>query len=184
MFAEADAVLLRIVSPDTLAIAFHEASRRGATAMQPLGVCALCRNRGKFHPPPGGSPELPYIVMDSRGRRFPATSAVDLVLPEATPVLSPVNGVVTDVKRYRLYRRYPDVRVAIVPDGRADRTVVLIHLAGVKLRVGDRVEASVSEIGRVRHFPFESHVERYVKGHHPHVHIEVKHGSAARGIED
>ncbi|HYH28081.1 MAG TPA: hypothetical protein VEA19_04785 [Actinomycetota bacterium] len=178
VFATADGVEVRLVSAETIAVAFHEASRKRAMAMTPHGVCVVCRNRGKFRPPPGGSRELPYLVLDSRGRRFAATSAVDLVLPEGSVVRAPVSGVVTGYKRYRLYDRYPDARVAIRPDGHPDREVVMIHLAGVRLQRGQRVEASVTEIGSVRRFPFESHVERYA-GRHPHVHLEVKDGTAA-----
>jgi hypothetical protein len=81
---------------------------------------------------------------------------------------------VARVKGYRLYWRYPDVRVEIRPEGVPDRRVVLIHLARVRLRPGDRVQASVTRIGEVRRFRFESQVDRYVRGRHPHVHMEVK----------
>jgi len=82
--------------------------------------------------------------------------------------------------RYRLYRRYPDIRVAIAPDADPRRRLVVIHLRGVTLQRGDRVEASTTVIGTVRSFPFESQVDRYVRGSSPHVHIEVRHGAEAR----
>ena len=177
--AEAGGITLRLVTADALAVAFHEASRRGARSLRPTGVCVVCRNRTKFKPPPPKQ-DLPYIVMDSRERPFPATSAVDVVLRSGTPVLAPVNGTVRNVKRYRLYRRYPDIRVAIAPDADPRRRVVVIHLRGVTLQRGDRVRASTSVIGRVRSFPFESQVDRYVRGSFPHVHIEVRNSVEAR----
>jgi hypothetical protein len=166
------------LAEDAVAVAFHEASRNGAEALRPTGICAVCRNRAKFRRPPKQG-DLPYIVMDSRGRPFPATSAVDIVLRMGVPVHAPVDGTVRNVKRYRLYGRYPDVRVAIAPDADPGRRVVLIHLRGVTVRRGDRVEASTTVIGRVRSFPFESQVDRYVRGSFPHVHIEVRHGAEA-----
>jgi hypothetical protein len=178
VFAEVGGIQLRLVADDTLAVAFHEASRKGAAALGPTGTCSVCRNRTKFKPP-SGQEDLRYIVMDSRGRPSAATSAVDIVLRTGTSVLAPVNGTVRNVKRYRLYRRYPDVRVAIAPDADPGRRVLLIHLRGVTLRRGDRVDASTSVIGRVRSFPFESQVDQYVRGSFPHVHLEVRHGTEA-----
>jgi hypothetical protein len=180
VFATTGGLELQLVSPATLAVAFHEAAREGAVALTPRGGCAVCRNRAKFTPPPPSGRDPSYIVMDSRGRSAPATSAVDVVLPRRTPVLAPVTGTVRNVKGYRLYRRYPDIRVAIAPDADPRRRVVVIHLRGVTLQRGDRVVASTTVIGRVRSFPFRSQVDRYVRGSSPHVHIEVRHGIEAR----
>ena len=178
VFASSDGVLIRLVSGRALAIAFHEASYRDAIALRPWGECVVCRNRTKFTPPaPRG--DLSYLVTDTRGRRTPATSAADIVLPRGEAVLAPVSGRVTAVKRYRLYSRYPDVRVEIRPAAVPERRVVLIHLAGVRLANGDAVEASVTKIGSVRRFPFESQVDRYVGGGYPHVHLEVKNPARA-----
>lgn len=178
VFASSDAVRLRLVSGRALAVAFHEASYRDATALRPWGDCVVCRNRTKFTPPaPRG--DLSYLVTDTRGRRTPATSAADIVLPRGGTVLAPVTGRVTAVKHYRLYFRYPDVRVEIRPAEVPDRRVVMIHLADVRLEKGDAVEASVTRIGAVRRFPFESQVDRYVGGRYPHVHLEVKNPARA-----
>jgi hypothetical protein len=179
-FAVTRGVELRLVAGDALAVAFHEPSRRGAAALRPIGVCSVCRNRSKFRPPRPGRGDRAYIVMDSRGRATSPVSAVDIVLPIGSSVLSPVTGTVRNVKRYRLYRRYPDIRVAIAPDADPRRWVVVIHLRGVTLQRGDRVVASTTVIGTVRSFPFESQVDRYVRGSSPHVHLEVRHGAEAR----
>jgi hypothetical protein len=178
--AVAEGVVIRSVSADTVAVAFHEASYHDAVPMRPLGRCGVCRNRTKFRPPPPRDPDLEYIVTDSRGRDTAATSAVDLVLRRGAEVVSPVDGVLTRVRRYRLYARYPDVRVEIRPLGVPDRRVVMLHLARVDLRRGDRVEASVTRLGVVRRFPFRSQVDRYVRGRYPHVHLEVKDPAASR----
>jgi hypothetical protein len=103
-----------------------------------------------------------------------------VVLSLRRTVLAPVTGTVRNVKRYRLYRRYPDIRVAIAPDADPRRRVVVMHLRGVTLQRGDRVVASTTVIGKVRSFPFESQVDRYVRGSSPHVHIEVRRGVEAR----
>lgn len=130
VFARDRGVVLRLIAEDSVAVGFHEAARKGAETLRPSGVCAICRNRTKFRPSTTKQRDLPYIVMDSRGRPSPATSAVDIVVRTGTPVLAPITGTVRNVKRYRLYRRYPDIRVAIAPDADPGRRVVLIHLRG------------------------------------------------------
>ena len=180
VFATSEGVALRLVAPEAVAVAFHEASYGDAVELRPVGRCRVCRNRWKFEPPAPRRAGLPYIVTDTRGRSTPATSAADVVLPGGTSVAAPVTGTVSRVKRYRLYGRYQDVRVEIRPESAPDRRVVMLHLAGVTLARGDRVTASSTRIGSVRSFPFESQVDRYVPGRHPHVHLEVKDPAARR----
>lgn len=182
VFARAGEVDLGLVSAKVLAIAFHEASMSESRALRPTGICVICKNHHKFEPPPAEDPDIEYIVMDPRGRAGDATSAVDLVMPRGGTVLAPVSGTVVSVTRYRLYYEHPDVRVEIRPTGAPDRRVVVIHLEHVKLVKGQKVEASVTVLGTVRRFPFESQVDRYVRGTYPHVHMEVKE-PAPRGAK-
>lgn len=180
VFAVAGGVRLRLPSSRPVLLAYHEASMPRRVALRPLGSCIFCRNRSKFRPHRVGPAAIEYAVMDTRGRPGAATSAVDVVLRRGARVLSPVTGRVWRVRRYRLYGRDPDVRVAIRPRGRPDRLVVLIHLRDVRLRPGQRVVASVSALGRARPFRFESQVDRYVRkltgraARFPHTHLEVK----------
>jgi murein DD-endopeptidase MepM/ murein hydrolase activator NlpD len=176
----AGGVRLRLVSAEPVVVAFHEASYDDALALHPTGACGRCRNPTKFTPPTPRDPALRYLVTHSRGRDTPATSAADLVLPRGTPVLSPVDGTVVRVRRYRLYRAYPDVRLEIRPHGAPGRLVVLLHLGAVPVRRGDPVVASTTVLGTPRRLPFESQVDRYVRGRYPHVHLEVKDAAAAR----
>ena len=180
VFATAGAVRVRVVSGDTVAVAFHEAAYDDALALRPTGVCGRCKNPWKFKPPPPRDPTLRYLVTHSRGRVTPATSAADLVLPKGTPVFAPVDGVVSRVRRYRLYRRYPDVRVEVIPHSAPDLLVVMLHLGAAQIHRGEEVVASTTVIGTVRRLPFESQVDRYVRGRYPHVHLEVKDAAAAR----
>ncbi|HEX2032079.1 MAG TPA: hypothetical protein VHL78_11880 [Actinomycetota bacterium] len=180
VFARGGPVELRGLSPDVVAVAFHEASFGDAVDLRPVGRCAVCRNRWKFNPPRGARGGPAYIVMDTRGRASGATSAVDAVLPRGRTALAPVTGTVTEVRRYRLYGRHWDVRVEIRPAAAPRRRVVMLHLEGVTLVPGERVEASVTRIGTARRFAFESQVDRYVDGDVPHVHMEVKRAATGR----
>jgi hypothetical protein len=180
VFATARGIQLRAVSGEAVAVAFHEASYDDALALRPTGVCGRCKNPTKFTPPPPRDPSLHYLVTHSRGRDTPATSAADLLLPKATPVLAPVDGVVVRVHRYRLYRNYPDMRVEIAPHSEPGLLVVLLHVGALQVRKGERVTASETLIGVPRRLPFQSQVDRYVRGRYPHVHLEVKDAAATR----
>jgi len=112
--------------------------------------------------------------MDSRGRPTPATSAADIVMRATTPVRSPVTGRVMSVTPYRLYCSYPDVRVMIRPADAPASSVMLVHLAGVRVDRGDRLIVGRTVIGRARPFPFPYDTDDYVPGGHPHVHVEIE----------
>jgi hypothetical protein len=177
-FAVGDRIRLRLPAEDLVAVAFHEASYDDSVRLRPFGVCRVCRNLWKFTPPRPIDRDLRYIVMDSRGRSQPATSAADVVVERNAVIVSPVDGVVRRVKKYRLYGRYRDIRVEIRPEGVRRRRVVMLHLSHVRLRRGDHLQASVTRIGLARKLPFESQVDRYVRGRYPHVHLEVKRPAA------
>jgi hypothetical protein len=178
-FARARGVALDVPVPDPVAIAYHEASFHDALPLHPLGHVIRDANRWKFRPP-ARTPGPGYIVMSSRGRPTPATSAADVVVRPYTPIRSPVNGVIVAVKRYRLYCRYADDEVAIRPDGRPRLRVTIIHLRGLRVHPGARVSATLSVIGFARIFPFRSQVDDYVRGGNPHVHIEITKPHPAR----
>jgi hypothetical protein len=160
-------------------IGYHEASYPVTLALSPVGRCVRDYNRTKFRKPaPGPGPA--YFVMSSRGRGQPATSAADIALPRGTIARSPVTGVVVVAKPYRLYGRYPDVRIAIRPDAVRGIEVIVIHVDRVRLHRGDRVFAGVTPLGIPRVFPFRSQVNDYIGPGIPHVHIEVNRIGASR----
>jgi hypothetical protein len=172
-FAEAAGVALVLPAAHTAGVGFHEAGNPEALELTPLGRVIRNENRRKY-PFPGESAGPDYLVMESRGRRRPATSAVDVAVPPARRVLAPVTGIVAEVSRYRLYGLYRDVKVSIIPVGRPDLRVTIIHLRAAPVHIGDRVVAGLSAIGEARDLPFRSQVNDYVGAGIPHVHIEVK----------
>lgn len=172
-FAEAAGVQLMLPAKSPVLVAYHEASYGYALELTPHGTLDRDFNRTKFDKPvPTPGPR--YVIEASRGRRTPATSAVDVVMKRGTEVTSPVTGTVVKAHPYKLYGRYRDWYVAIAPEGYTDVQVVMIHLDHVRVRRGDEVSATLSAIGEPRVFPFRSEVNYYVAGGDPHVHIEVK----------
>jgi hypothetical protein len=158
------------------AIAYHEAFYSDALDLHPLGHLQRNHNKDAFDPPPP-TPGPNYLVEATRWRGTGPTTAVDVVMPEGSTVVSPIDGTVVLVKRYKLYGKYPDMQVEIRSATHPDLRVVIIHLDEVTVRRGDEVSARLSPIGKPRVFPFHSEVNDYVPGGDPHVHIEVKNDS-------
>lgn len=174
-FARYAGLDLVLPSDDTLLVAFHEAALPDALALRPVGHAAVNENPTKFD----GMAEEPgpnYLVLSSRGRPHPATSAADLVLRDGDDVLSPLTGRVTEVRPYQLYGEHPDTRVELAPAEHPRLRVVLIHVDGVRVERGERVEAGETVLAdSANRFPFASHVDRYFPDERwPHVHLEVK----------
>jgi murein DD-endopeptidase MepM/ murein hydrolase activator NlpD len=182
-FATVDRVRLHLPGTDgeVVLVGFHEASSRASRAFTPLGRLRDHQNTTKFDPPADDPDGPAYVVLSSRGRPFPATSAIDVVVREGAAVRSPVDGTVTDVRAYQLYGRYPDQRIEIAPDAAPDQRIVMIHLDEVVVRPGDRVAVGDSVVARgARLLPFGSHIDRYTEpDRHPHVHYEIKHADDA-----
>jgi murein DD-endopeptidase MepM/ murein hydrolase activator NlpD len=172
-FANWRSVDLHLLSADVRCVCYHEASYRDAMALQPMGRMRRNYNITKFSPDGPRTDGPDYVIMSSRGRGTPATSAVDLVMPRRSQVLAPVTGVVTKVRRYRLYGSHVDIAVEIRPDSDHGVRVSMIHLDERQVREGDRVEQGLSPIGVPRAFPFGDQTDLYITGGHPHVHVEI-----------
>lgn len=174
-FAAVGDVVVSLPSTDVLLVGYHEASLPGVLAMDPIGTGASNSNTTRITLPPDDDSGPDYHVMSSRGRVHPPTSAVDVVMRDDDPVLAPVDGVVTQVRPYRLYGEHADTRIEIQPTADPDLRLVVIHVDDVRVDVGDRVTTSVTELaGTANRFPFSSHVDRYLDERWPHVHMEVK----------
>lgn len=148
--ATVDGVELVVPALDIAAVGFHQ----GGDGNLPLE--------------PSGS----HVVMASRNRGTPATSAVDVAVGADRTVTAPATGTVTQVEDYRLYGKFADTLVTIVPDG-ADVAVRMMHVSNVTVEPGDRVEPG-ERIARARSLPVRSQVDRHHDGPAgPHVHVDV-----------
>jgi hypothetical protein len=176
-FAAVDGLRLTLPHPAPLSVAFHEANRPEALPMDPRGTLEANDNATRYIAPADGDGPA-YRILSSRGRGRPATSAVDIVLPDGSLANAPVTGTVREVKRYTLSGTLSDWRVVIEPDARKDLHVVVIHLHEPQVHVGDRVTAGTSPLGVARLLPFTSQVDYVVGEKHPHVHLEVKPATA------
>ncbi len=180
--ARIDDVVLMVPGHAPVVVGYHEASSAEALEMQPLGQLIANRNPTKYDAPGNDEPGADYLVLASRDRPFPATSAVDVVLLDDDPVLSPATGTISDVRSYYLYGQHLDHRLEITPDNAPHLRVVLVHIDDVVVQPGDRVVAGRTTVaGAAMRFPFLSQIDRETEpAQWPHVHIEVKHQTAVR----
>jgi hypothetical protein len=77
-------------------------------------------------------------------------SAVDCGADAGTPVFSPVDGTVMEIRPYKLYGRYDDFEIHVKPDSWSDIDVILLHVTDPAVAVGTRVVGGVTRIASVR----------------------------------
>ncbi|MEX0659992.1 MAG: cell wall-binding repeat-containing protein [Egibacteraceae bacterium] len=156
VYATVGAISLHLPARDVDLIGFHQASHPGARHQSPRSTAT------------------PHMVLPTRDRGTGSHTAADVVVDPADPVLAPVAGRVVRAGSYPLYCRYHDDFVVIEPDERPGWEVKMLHLHGLQVGVGDRVEPTRTVIAAgARVLPFESQVDRYSTARWPHVHLEV-----------
>lgn len=151
-----DGLDLRLPSSAVELVGFHQSNHDGARTLSDLGAA-------------------PSVVMASRGRGTGSRTAADVVAHPRVEVRAPVTGRVLRSGTYTLYCRYGDGYVVVEPAGRPGLEVKLVHVTGVLVRPGDRVEAGVTVVARrPTVLPFASQVDDHSRGWDwPHVHLEV-----------
>lgn len=156
-FATAGGVTLRQPSTDVELIGFHESNHEGARQLEPMASAP------------------PTTTLDSRQRSAASRSAADVVMHPERPVRAPVSGTVVRAGTYVLYCDHRDDYAVIEPDAHPGWEVKLLHIDGVRVSAGDRVEAGTTILApRPTPLPFESQVdERSADRDWPHVHLEV-----------
>lgn len=180
--AEVDGVPLVVpaAAEETAVVGFHEANGGGTQPLVPSVPLDAVHNGGVETSEGDPHPEQPTtLVLPSRARGSHAASAVDVAVPEGIEVTAPVTGEVVAVSPYSLYGKYADTRIEIVPDGRPDLRIIILHVTGPLVSVGDAVIAGETPIaGSSTAFPFASQIDRFTAEAFgeptPHVHIEVK----------
>lgn len=179
--AAVSGIRLLVPSMQTVLVGFHEAAMPGSLPM--ASVAPLEANHN-----PGAIPEIaktqphqvaPVMVLPTRARAQAPSTAIDIAIPAGEEVLAPIDGTVTAVLPYTLYGQHADVRVEIEPAGRPDLRVVLIHVSGVEVEVGDTLTGGETVVaGSATQFPFDSQIDRFteeiVGRALPHVHVEVR----------
>lgn len=177
VMASFEDVDLMLPSPHVDMVGFHEAASATAHELE-LGArpdVDLGVQEVSFE---DVDDDLETMVLPARGRATGSATAVDVAMPAGREVVSPISGTVESVEPYLLYGRHPDTRIVITPDGRPDLKLVVLHVTGHEVAVGDRVTAGKTVLAAsATPFPFESQIDRFVEDNigraTPHVHLEV-----------
>jgi hypothetical protein len=150
-------VTLRLPADRVEAIGFHQSGHDGADEQTALATAPR------------------WFVMGDRERDTNPRGAADIVVEPDREVRAPVSGTVKRGGRYTLYCKYTDEYVVIVPDDRPGWEVKVLHVQGMGLVKGQRVEAGVTHLADRAHvLPFPSQVEEDTGlPPWPHVHVEV-----------
>jgi hypothetical protein len=150
-------VVLHHPSDHVEAIGFHQSAQDGAQPQ--TAVAGTVR----------------WFTMESRNRDTVAQGAADIVVEPDREVRVPVTGTVLRAGTYTLYCDHVDQFAVIEPDSRPGWEVKVLHIEGLALTKGQRVEAGVTRLAaRARVLPFPSQVEDDTGlPAWPHVHVEL-----------
>lgn len=138
-------------------VGFHQAGHDGARRLEPTATAAA------------------PVVLEDRGRGTDLQTAADIVVPPDAEIRVPVTGTVKRAGSYVLYCDEYDHYAVIEPDARPGWEVKVLHVDGIQLQPGQRVEAGVTVVApRPRILPFASQVDDHTADPAwPHVHVEV-----------
>jgi hypothetical protein len=152
---EAIDVLLPVAQQQTTAIAFHPVDNGNTVAFSPLGERVdsptLATKVADIFTG-GGGPRY-YLMPGDRSDGSSSTSGLDVGAVPGVFVCTPVSGHVTAVKPYDLLGRYTDCEVDIQLSDDPSLLLVVTHLKGPRVKIGDDVRAGQTVLGRLRGFP-------------------------------
>ena len=167
-------LLLPVAAGDATIIAYKPLNDERAVALSPIGdranTNALVRFfRGIF----SGEPSVRYYALDGEGGAL--TSSVLVGALAGSPVTSPVSGIVTAVKSYKLYGKYDDVRIDIRPEEMSGTTISLLFVDEPAVSIGEVVTAGKTQLGKVRECPEDlgATLAEYTHDSGSHVHLQV-----------
>jgi len=156
-FAVAEQLVLAHPAAVVERVGFHQAGHDGARRLEAVATTAA------------------PVVLEDRGRGTDLQTAADIVVPPDAEIRAPVTGTVKRAGSYVLYCDDTDDYAVIEPDARPGWEVKVLHIVGVQVRAGQRVEAGVTVLApQARPLPFASQVDDHTADPPwPHVHLEV-----------
>lgn len=167
-------LLLPVAAKDATIIAYQPVSDDRAVALSPIGDQANSNAvvrffRGIF----SGEPSVRYYLLGGEGGA--PTGSVLVGAQPGSLVTSPVSGIVTGVKEYKLYGKYDDVQIDIRPEEMSGTTLTLLFISEPVVSIGEVVTAGKTQLGKVRESPPElaASLAEYTHDSGSHVYMQV-----------
>ena len=148
-------VLLPVRQDATTAIAYHAVDNPGTVPFAPVGELISGGGiAGKLADAFAGGGGVAYYLMDGGGVSS-GTAGLDIGTVPGSIIRSPVDGCITNIKRYVLYGEFFDYEIDITLAANPSVLLVITHVASPSVAVGDTVTAGETKLGKVRAFPPE-----------------------------
>ncbi len=168
-------VVLPVAREATTAVAFHPVDNPDAASFRPVGDRLGGGDLGqKLADVFAGGGGVQYYLMDGAGgEESSSTSGLDVGAVPGSSVLSPVDGKVTAIKEYSILGRHADVEIDIRLAGDPSLLLVVTHIAGPKVKIGDVVQGGTTVLGVVRGFPasLDQALSQYTSDNGDHVQL-------------
>jgi hypothetical protein len=170
-------VVLPVARDVTTAVAYHPVDNANSVAFSPAGERLGGGSLGqKLADIFAGGGAVQYYLMGGAGsERSSSTSGLDVGAVPGSAVVSPVDGKVTAITKYRILGRYQDVEIHIQLARDPSLLLVLTHVAHPAVSIGDVVAGGETVLGVVRGFPatLEQALSRYTSDTGDHVQMMV-----------
>jgi hypothetical protein len=170
-------VVLPVAREATTAVAFHPVDNADSVPFSPHGERLSGGSLGQRLADifAGGGGLQYYLMAGSGPDNSASTAGLDVGAVPGSPILSPVDGKVTAIKKYRILGRYDDVEIDIQFSGDPSLLLVVTHVARAEVAIGDVVARGESPLGDVRGFPagLDQALSRYTSDTGDHVQLVV-----------
>jgi hypothetical protein len=174
-------VLLPVAQQVTTAVAFHPVDNPGAVGFTPVGDRQGGGDLGQKLADifAGGGDVRYYLMSGEGGEASPSTAGLDVGAVPGSPLVSPVDGKVTAIKKYKILGRYDDVEVDIQLAGDPSLLLLISHVAEPKVEIGQVVQHGETSLGVVRAFPaaLDQALSQYTSDNGDHVQLVALHVS-------
>ena len=168
-------VLLPVARRVTTAVAYHPVDNGDAVPFEPSGKCVSGGLRERLADVFASGGDVQYYLASESGAGGSATAGLDVGAVPGSQVVSPVDGKVIGIKKYRVLGRYNDVEIKIQVSQDPSLVLVVTHMDQVDVTIGDTVARGETVLGAVRGFPaeLEQTLSRYTSDNGDHVRLMI-----------
>jgi hypothetical protein len=172
-------VLLPVAQEATTAVAFHPVDNADTVAFTPVGDRLAGGGLGQKLADifAGGGGVQYYLMAGDGGDQSSSTAGLDVGAVPGSPVVSPVDGKVTAIKKYSILGRYKDVEIDIRLAGDPSLLLVVTHIVKPQVEIGDVVQRGTTTLGSVRGLPasLDQSLSQYTSDNGDHVQLVMLH---------